>query len=103
MGLAALIHVVPVRALGDLPQQVRHLDVRSVLCEQPRGPQPTVAPALRAFDLDHVVRVIGERVEEAQSGKTGPANSASARSGCLDQAFSKKLTPTTAMIRATRR
>ena len=55
-GFAGIIHAAPFRALRHRPQEVRRLDVRPMLREEPRGPQPT---ALVALDLDHLVRVVG--------------------------------------------
>jgi hypothetical protein len=46
-------------ALRDLPQQVRKLEVLSMLLEQPSGSQPTVPTAFGAFDLDRRMRVVG--------------------------------------------
>ena len=71
MGFAAIVHAAPLRALRNHPQQVWQLDVRPVLREQPSGPQPTVTTALGAFDLDHLVRVVGQRVIEAHQRTRG--------------------------------
>ena len=37
----------------------------SKAARQPSGPQPTVTTALGALDLDHLMRIVGERVEHA--------------------------------------
>jgi len=37
----------------------------SKAARQPSGPEPTVATAFGAFDLDRFVRVVGERVVQA--------------------------------------
>ena len=55
----------PTSALGDLPQQVRQLDIRLVLSQQPSGPQPPMASALVALDLNYFARVVGQGVGEA--------------------------------------
>jgi hypothetical protein len=47
---AFTIQAAPLRALRDLPQQVWQLDVKSVLREQRRGPQPTAAKAAQAIN-----------------------------------------------------
>jgi len=77
MGFAAIVHSAPLRALRDLP--IRKLDVGSVLRGQASGPQPIVASALGAFDLDHRMRVVGQRVVETRQCALLPLASAPLR------------------------
>ena len=50
-----------------------------MLGEQARGAQPTVMAALGAFDLDHRMRVVGQRVVETRQCALLPLASAPLR------------------------